>query len=407
MSRRWGLVPLVAGVGSAGYVVVKAWLSTWHHHLLDFSVYMMGAHHLADGRLYVATLPTSPHLPFTYPPFAALAFAPLALIPLEWSQLSWILLTVESLFAIVALSLRAMRPGLPRAQLLLWSLVAMAPAYRFEPVLLTFAYGQVNLMLVALALADLTCDLRVIGREVPRGVLVGVIAAVKLTPLVFVPYLFITRQVRAGWIALSSFLACSLVAWAIDPSVTWSYWTKYADDAQRIGNVFDVSNQSLRGVADRLVHHVAPAGLVIVGTAVVLVAGLALARWAWQTSSNFLGLLVCAATGLVVSPISWAHHFVWAVPVVLWLAFAPDRPAFGRVWALGATAFFWIAPIWKVPNGENRELAEHGWQLLVGNSFLGVTVLFLLCIALMLARRSRARRADRALESPPLTRCEV
>jgi alpha-1,2-mannosyltransferase len=268
----------------------------------------------------------------------------------------------------------------------------MAPAYRFEPVLLTFAYGQVNLVLCALVLADLTWAPRVAGRTLPRGVLVGIAAALKLVPLVFVPYLFLTRQVKAAWVALSSFLACSLIAAAIDPSVSWSYWTKYVDDAKRVGAVFYISNQSLSGVADRLAHHSVSAIPVTIASVVVLVAGLALATWAWRASSNFLGVLVCATTGLVVSPISWAHHLVWAVPVVLWLVFAPDRPKGGRLWAVAATAFFWIAPIWNVPNGHNQELAENWWQLVLGNSFFAVMAIFLVGVALMLTSRRRAGR---------------
>jgi len=391
-TRRQQRLFLAVGIGSTGYVLVKIWLSTWHHRALDFAVYMMGAHHLADGRLYLAALPAPPHLLFTYPPFAALAFAILAWIPVQWSELLWQLVSVGALFAILVLSLRAIRPGLLRRELLVWSLVLMAPAYRFEPVLLTLAYGQVNLVLCALVLADLTWTPRVAGRTLPRGVLVGVAAAVKLVPLVFVPYLFFTRQVKAAWVSLSTFLACSLVSVAIDPSVSWSYWTRYADDAKRIGAVYYISNQSLRGVADRLAHHAVSASLVTAASAVVLVAGLALAWWAWRASSNVLGVLVCATTGIVVSPISWAHHLVWAVPVVLWLAFAPDRPAGGRAWAAAATAFFWVAPIWKVPNGANRELAENWWQEVLGNSFFAAMALFLVGVTAMLAARRRAGR---------------
>jgi alpha-1,2-mannosyltransferase len=383
-------VAMVAGLGSTGYVMAKIWLSFWHHRALDFAVYVMGSHHLTDGRLYSATLSPAPHLLFTYPPFAAVAFAVFAWIPFQLAELLWALVSILSLFAILLLSLRAIRPELARSELLVWSLLLMAPAYRFEPVLLTFAYGQVNLALCALVLADLTWKPRVAGRTVPRGVLVGIAAAVKLVPLVFVLFLFVTRQARAAWIALSAFVACSLVATAFDPSVSWSYWTKYADDAKRIGAEFYISNQSLRGVADRVAHHAVPTSIVTVASAVVLIMGLALTAWAWRTSSNFLAVLICATTGLLVSPISWAHHLVWAVPVVLWLAFGRDRPAWGAMWAVAATAFFWIAPIWNVPNGGTRELSENWWQLLLGNSFFGAMALFLIGIAIMLAVRRRA-----------------
>ena len=128
-------------------------------------------------------------------------------------------------------------------------------------------------------------------------------------------------------------VAFALVALLVNPSVTWSYFTKYATDAQRVGGVFFISNQSLRGAVDRLAHHVVPVPLVTVAEAAVLVAGIALARWAYLESSSFLGILVCATTGMLVSPISWEHHLVWAVPIMAWLALAPDRPTGGPVWA--------------------------------------------------------------------------
>ncbi|HEV3132287.1 MAG TPA: glycosyltransferase 87 family protein [Acidimicrobiales bacterium] len=386
-AARWVPVAWIVGAVSTGLVVVAALGLSWHRRQLDIAVYLMGAHHLLDGHLYLAALPAPPHLPFTYPPFAALVFAPLTVLPLSAAQVLWSLVNVAALFALVWLSLRATRPGLDRRRRLLWSLVLMAPAFWIEPVHLTFAFGQVNVVLAALALADLTGHLRLGTRTLPRGVLIGVVAAVKLTPLVFVPYLFVTRQTRAAWVALGTFALCSGATAATDPGVSWSYWTKYATDAKRVGGVFFISNQSLRAVADRVDHRVVSTGLITLASAVVLVMGIALAGWAWRSSSNLLGVLVCATTGLLVSPITWEHHMVWIVPVLIWLVWAPDRPAGGRLWALAGAALFFWAPIWKVPHGSNVELTEHGWQLLEGNSFFLAMVVFMVGVAVLLTVR--------------------
>jgi alpha-1,2-mannosyltransferase len=388
-AARWIPMAWIAGAVSTGIVVVAALGLSWHRRQLDLAVYLMGAHHLVDGHLYLAGLPAPPHLPFTYPPFAALVFAPLNILPLSAAQVLWCLVNVAALFALVWLSLRATRPGLERRRRLLWSLVLMAPAFWMEPVHLTFAFGQVNVVLAALALADLTGHLRLGTRTLPRGVLIGVVAAVKLIPLVFVPYLFVTRQTRAAWVALGTFALCSAGTAATDPAVSWSYWTKYATDAKRVGGVFFISNQSLRAVADRVDHRVVSTGLITLASAVVLVMGIALARWAWRSSSNFLGVLVCATTGLLVSPITWEHHMVWIVPVLIWLVWAPDRPAGGRLWALAGVALSLWAPIWKVPHGSNVELKEHGWQLLEGNSFFLAMVVFMVGVAVLLTMRRR------------------
>ncbi|MHB8219126.1 MAG: glycosyltransferase 87 family protein [Acidimicrobiales bacterium] len=393
---RWSLPSLVHLLWLVG--ACSAVAATWHAvHLatdalqLDLAVYLLGAHHLADGQLYVASLPTAPHLPFTYPPFAALGFTPLTLVSERTAQVVWSLVNVASVFAMLWLTLRMVRPSLDRRRRMLWALLLMAPAVWMEPVSLTLSFGQVNLVLAVLVLADLTATLRVGRFTLPGGVLVGVAAAVKLTPLIFIPYLLLVRRFREAWTAIGTFAGCAALMTVIDPRVSWSYWTKYATDVARIGGVCYISNQSLRAVADRLDHRLIAGLPITAASGVVLVAGVLLAAWAYRVSSPFLGLLVCATTGLIVSPITWAHHMVWIVPVLIWLVWAADRPTGGRIWALAAAALFWWAPIWTVPNGDNRELSEHGWQLVRGNSFFAAMVVFMVGVTVMLVMRRRRK----------------
>lgn len=383
----WARTAWVVGAVSAGSAAIGAVLQALGSFQLDINVYLLGARTLVGGPLYLVTLPHTPHLPFTYPPFAALMFGPLSVLPSRAAQVVWSLVNVAALFGLVWLSVRAARPAQDRRSRLLWSLLLMTPAYWLEPVHLTFGYGQVNIVLAAMVMCDLTGQARVGRWNVPRGVLVGVAAAVKLTPLVFVPFLFLTRQTRAGWTALAVFAACSAGSALFDPHSSWSYWTKYATDAGRIGGVAFISNQSVRAVIDRADHRLVPTGPVAVASVVILILGVALAGWAARESSPFLGVLVCATTGLLVSPISWAHHLVWVVPVLGWLVWAPDRPAGGRVWAGLGAALFWWAPIWSVPSGGTVELSEHGWQLVRGNSFFLAMVAFLGGVAVMLTVR--------------------
>jgi alpha-1,2-mannosyltransferase len=370
---------------------VEAWWWPWHREQLDFAVYMMGAHNLMNAHLYTVGLAYSPFLPYTYPPFSAVLFLPLSVLPTEAAAFLWATVNVAALFAIIALSLNAVRPETTRATKLVWSLALLAPAIFIEPVSLTFSYGQVNLVLTALVLADLTGHVRFGESTLPRGVLVGIAAAVKLVPLIFVPYLFLTRQTRAAWTSVATFAACSLGAAALEPSNSWAFWTKYVVDAQRVGGVTFISNQSLRGALDRLSHHYIGAGAISALAVLVALAGLALAYVAWRRSSPFLGLLICAATGLLASPITWAHHMVWVVPVIAWLFWGTDRPAGGPVYALATAGLFWWAPIWRVPSDKTVALHEHGWQLVEGNAFFFATVVFMAAVALMLfSRRHRS-----------------
>ena len=391
--RRLGAsIAWLAGGCSAG-LAAAATLQFVMGGQIDFSVYLSGASHLFDGRVYQVGLSQPPHLGFTYPPFAAVSFYPLTVIPVKAAQLIWGLVNIVALYTVVHLSIRAAFRTAPGTVVILASLILLTPVYWLDPVHRTLLYGQVNLVLAALVLADFTRSPSFRGRRLPRGVLVGIAAAIKLTPLVFILYLLVSRRMRAAGVALAAFAACCAVAAALSPSAWWSYWSRDVFNTSRVGApLYYITNQSLRAAADRATHAIASPILVTLLSAVVLIAGLTLAAWAFRASSDLLGVLVTAATGLLVSPVTWDHHMVWIAPAIIWLAGASDRPARGWAWALAAAALFWMAPIWFVPHVHGVELHENIWQFLCGNSFFLAVIAFLTGTAAMLVTRHQSAR---------------
>ena len=113
-------------------------------------------------------------------------------------QVGWGILNCLALGALIGISMKA-ASGI-RATRHLWvpACVVMLPALLLNPVRLTVILGEVNLFVVLMVVADLTVAVGWRGHVLPRGVLLGVAAAIKLTPLVFIPFLFLTRQFRAG-----------------------------------------------------------------------------------------------------------------------------------------------------------------------------------------------------------------
>jgi alpha-1,2-mannosyltransferase len=244
-----------------------------------------------------------------------------------------------------------------------------------NPVWTTVNLGQVNIIIVLLVVADLTSDIGWHGHRLPRGVLIGLAAAIKLTPLIFIPFLFLTRQFRAAWIASGTFVALTLLTLALDPHSSRLYWTKEVFDSRRAGNLLYVSDQNLRSAIERMSQSNPPEALLVPLTLVFAIGGLALAAWAWRTTSPVLAIVICAATGLIISPVSWSHHYVWVVPLLIWLTFGTDRPRGGRWWAMGVAALFWAAPIWWV---SNRQQGYGGpFILLADNAFFLAAVAFL------------------------------
>jgi alpha-1,2-mannosyltransferase len=352
-----------------------------HGRQVDIDVYLMGGAHATSPKLYSLQFD---HLYFTYPPFAAIVFAPLAQLSRTAAQVVWGLTNVLGLFWLIYASLRIVRPEVPNDTIRRWACILLAPAMLLDPVLVTSYLGQVNIFLAAFVMADLGSE----SRTLPRGVLTGVAAAIKLTPLIFVPYLVLTRQYRAACWALGTFGALTGLSCVVAPHSSWLFWTRDVLTPSRAGGLLAISNQNLSSAAMRIAHGTVPASILLPLAIAVAVLGLALATWAYRTSSSMLGLLVCATTGLVVSPITWSHHLVWIVPAILWLAVASDRPVHGRQWAIGVAVFFWAGPIWWVPKAD-RGLHEKVWELLVGDSFLWAMLLFLVGVTMLLEHRRR------------------
>jgi len=208
------------------------------------------------------------------------------------------------------------------------------------------------------------------------------------------------------------------LGYAILPKDSVTYWVHGLFlKANRIVFLGTRGNQSLRGVLTRL------AGSVTSGTApwiaaaiLVVIVGLAAAAVLYRAGHPVPGMLACALTGLLVSPLSWDHHWVWIAPGIALLAHLGARArgmvraawwiaAGGLVLVFGAwpqfwdlsqagltpAGLFWYGPATYFATGDQpwyHEFHWHGLQLLAGNSFVlaGLTGLAALCVAAFRAR---------------------
>jgi alpha-1,2-mannosyltransferase len=333
---------------------------------------------LYDTRLPRSLMGGSRGMHFTYPPFAALLFWPFVKLSVGVAQAVWSILNVLALAALTALSIRVVRPELPIRRVWIIASIALFPILQLRPDALTLSYGQVNFFIALLVLLDLTSTIRFGAHTLPRGSLLGIAAAIKLIPLIFIAFLILTRQFRAAMTALAAFLLCTLGALAIAPRSSWVYWSTEVFNAKHSGNLLYISDQNLQSAIQRIIGAHLTLAILTPLSAVFALAGLQVAAWAYQASSPILGILICAATGLIVSPVSWVHHYVWIVPVLVWLALAHDRPRGGRWWALGAAGLFWAAPMWRVTNpqqgyGGPLTLVESNAFCLAAMAFIALT----------------------------------
>ncbi|GAA3815962.1 glycosyltransferase 87 family protein [Streptomyces chiangmaiensis] len=291
---------------------------------LDLRVYRDGSPLVLSSRLYdyrLRTRPPIPLLPFTYPPFAALVFLPLSQLPWTAVVVLWQAASVAALGVIAYCTERLLSAGRDRprmSRVMLWT----AGGLWLEPVRHTLDQGQVNLILGALVLAAVAVP----RTAAARGTALGAAAAVKLTPAFGGLYLLATRQWRAAAWALTAAGGATVLAWAVAPRESARYWFTLVTETQRIGPSWSVRNQSLRGALGRLLGPDAPVA-VAWWTAVALATALAAyALWSAVRHRDPLGILVTAELyGLLVSPVSWSHHWIWCLPSMMWLAHGPGR----------------------------------------------------------------------------------
>jgi alpha-1,2-mannosyltransferase len=363
------------------------------------------------GRLYSWQL--RPGIKFTYTPFAALLFAAGSRLP--WAVLRWAM-TVASVAAvpgIVWLTLGGLgRRGRDRAVV---TLAVAAVALWTEPVLRALHLGQVELLLTALIVWDLCQS----DRRWWKGAGVGVAAGIKLVPLIFIPYLVLAGKLRQALAASAAFAATVLIGFVFLPHASARWWlTGYFLHAGNVGDVGSLLNQSLYGLLTRVADGGRAATPVWLGVSGIVAAlGLAAAALLHRSGRPVAGWATCALTGLLVSPISWDHHWVWILPVMTLLADAAGRARGAARWTylalaggvasvFGGWPYNWTGRLAFVPHGllgffigphpPREKYHLHGLQLISWNLFVlaGVVILAFAMAAAVRAWLSRPRAGD-------------
>lgn len=285
------------------------------------------------ARIYDYRVPGTPY-GFTYPPFAALLMLPLVTVGRGTAVVGSVLVNLAAL----AFVLRVLAgPRWRRIGWYRWSLALCALAL-FEPLRDTVSFGQVNLVLLALVLAD--CLLLRSGRGRWAGAGIGIAAAVKLTPALFVVLLLLAGRRRAAALATAVMLAATALAALVDPAASRYYWTRALWDTDRVGRLAYVSNQSLQGVLARL----GTQDRVLWAVATLLV----LSLWAWRTRRAVAAgdwtaaFALTGAAACLVSPVTWVHHLVWLLPCFAVLLRAGHPRVAGALYGVLCTSVVWL-----------------------------------------------------------------
>jgi alpha-1,2-mannosyltransferase len=331
---------------------------------------------------------------FTYTPFAAVIFAVVSVLP--WTVLRWVM-TLASLGGLAASIWLTVGALGYRDRRVRWgaTLLVTAVALLTEPVQENLAVGQINVLLMLLVCVDLLLP----KRRWWNGIPIGVAAGIKLVPGIFIPYLLLTGRIRQAIIATVTFAGTIVLGYVVLPHDSGMYWRDgLVFKANRIVFPGTRGNQSLRGILTRFAGSVAAGNHPwLVAAFLVIILGLLSAAVLYHAGHPVAGMLACALTSLLVSPLSWDHHWVWvAVGIALlghlavqsrgaaragwWAALAVLLFVFGswpQFWneAQGLTpaGWVWYGPTEYFAYGDKPWYHEFHWQglqILAGNSFV-------------------------------------
>jgi alpha-1,2-mannosyltransferase len=270
-----------------------------------------------------------------------------------------------------------------------------------EPVRTTFNYGQINLFLCALLLAG-----AIAGKEWLAGASVGIAAGVKLTPAITGLYYLLQKRWSAVIWSVVFFAATVAIGAALLPSETWRFFTKLMLDPGRTGPVWSAINQSLRGALARLLgEDLTSVWFVVAAAAAVL--GVWTCWVCLRAGDRAAAFLAVQFTGLLISPISWSHHWVWVLPLLLWCLFGPRQGLTSiRVltwaWVIGTCSY--VVSILIAQQYVDQGASRPFWQAGLGAIYpvLGVATLIVLAVVSLRIRPDQpAGTVDGASASDP------
>ncbi len=305
-------------------------LGIWGENV-DLAIYRGALTDMLHGnsvyRFYIPMPKQSANMGFVYPPFASLVMLPLALVPFSVSKI--LLAVVTTVLVMVALvgcfsvvDARREAAGHKAVSRFIWVGVSILTATSI-PTDVNMQFGQISFAVAALVLIDVTL--------LPprwRGVLVGLAGAIKLTPMILVPYYVVTRQWRAALNACGAFGIAAVIGTFFRWPDSVRYWLQRDVIGNSMGVLARWDNWSIYGILSRL-------GLIgssltmgwVVGSAIVL--GFA----AWRSRRHFVrgqeleATLIMGISAGLVTEVTWTHHLLLLVVACVLLAIR--RPAIG------------------------------------------------------------------------------
>jgi alpha-1,2-mannosyltransferase len=382
------LPPFAVALLILPFVIERGKLFPWQPSTIDLQVYVYAVRDLLAGKDILATTTPGWGLYFIYPPIAAILMTPLAFGPYWFWQVVWTAGLVWAQQSVLK------RCGAPRGWKL--GLIGIAVVLAVEPIRTTLGYGQVNTILMALVIADLLPDSPGERRRIPQGILTGLAAAIKLTPALFVIFMFLIGKRRAAITAIIGFVAFTAIGAIFLFRETVVFFGGLSGGDTRTASPLYAGNQSLLGVFFRLGDSSRITTLLgLVVAAVLAVLGCLVAAHWWRVGEKVFAVAIVGLTTCLASPLSWTHHYVWILPLAM-AVLSPGVPRWARY--LGGFWVIWVSaclPLALLPYGHGQERQYDFLQQVVANLGPVLGVILLVGLAWELVATTRAQPVPR------------
>jgi alpha-1,2-mannosyltransferase len=380
------LPPFAVALLILPFIIQYGKLIPWQPSTIDLQVYVYAVKDMLAGKDIFATTTPFWNLYFIYPPIAALLMTPLAFGPYLLWQVVWTGGLVWAQQSVLK------RCGAPRGWKL--GLIGIAVLLAVEPIRTTLGYGQVNTILMALVVADLLPDAPGERRRIPQGTLIGLAAAIKLTPALFVIFALLIGKTRVAITAMISFAVFTGIGAILLFRETLVFFGGLSGGDTRTASPLYTGNQSLLGVFFRLGDSsrvTAVAGLAV--SAILAVLGCLVAAHWWRQDEKVFAVALVGLTTCLASPLSWTHHYVWILPMAM-AVLSPGVPRWARY--LGGFWVVWVCaclPLAVLPYGGGRERQFDFLQQVVANLGPIVGVILVVGLAWQLVATPRLQTA--------------
>lgn len=259
------LLRLVAGL--AGSLAIALLIAYWRADPRELAIYFPAAQRMMQGEeIYCGG--------FTYPPFMALLMVPLAALPFRLGMILWCWAYVGMLIAIGWMIARILAPIIgsrsgPRPWVFALLLLLLSARYLLSPI--SALSNDILIFLAVTLIAVWSATPRERTGECGAGIAAGLGAAIKATPLLFLPaFLWQRRWLAATSLVLAATAACllpDLIFPRLDAQLWVVAWLKANLLGLQIGAAANTAcgwtgwnslNQSLAGLIERLLRPPTP-----------------------------------------------------------------------------------------------------------------------------------------------------